>query len=432
MIILMPQDESRMKISVVGGGYVGLVTAACFANLGHTVCIVDRDPENTASINEGRPRIYEPGLAELMKKNIGRNLIARVDYRRVSRSELIFICVGTPSLENGSTDRSMVHEVSCSIGEATANSDRSHIVIVKSTVPPGTTEQVVRPLVMEHADRLDIGFAMNPEFLREGAAIHDFFHPDRIIIGCNDASTFDTIASAYHGIDAPLFRTSPSTAEMIKYASNVFLATKISYANEIGNICKKAGIDVYEVMKGVGMDHRISPHFLDAGVGFGGSCLPKEVSALSQMAMELGEEPILLRSVLEINRKQPLRMISFLEKKIGSITGKRIAVLGLAFKENTDDIRNSQAIPVIQELIRKGARITVYDPRAMPNMRRLFTELEYCSNAGEALTGADACLVMTEWPEFSHLHDEFKLMKSRVIIEGRRILSCPGIEGVCW
>jgi UDPglucose 6-dehydrogenase len=424
--------EIGMNIAVVGAGYVGLVTGVCLSELGHFVQVVNRNPEKAASINAGTSPIYEPGLDELLRKNIGQNLTASTDYGWVGESDLSFICVGTPCHDDGSADLSMVQAAARSIGESLARTERPHVVVVKSTVPPGTTEKVVMPIVRAHAGRSGIGFAMNPEFLREGRAVEDFFHPDRIVIGSDDESSLNRVASAYQGIDAPLFRTSLPAAEMIKYASNAFLATKISYANEIGNICKHLGIDVYEVMQGVGMDHRISPHFLNAGAGFGGSCFPKDVSALMHLAGTLGENPCLLKAVMAVNDRQPLRMVSLLEQAIGDLAGRRVAVLGLAFKDNTDDIRDSRAIPVLQELLVKGARVTAYDPLAIPAMRELFPDVCYCENAGDALEGTDACLVMTEWPEFSRLSSEFDRMKTRVIIEGRRILSCSGKEGICW
>lgn len=421
-----------MNIAVVGAGYVGLVTGVCLSGLGHTVRMINRNPGKAASINAGISPIYEPGLDDLLRKHIGRTLSASTDYGGVGESDLSFICVGTPCREDGSADLSMVQAAARSIGESLARKEHPHVVVVKSTVPPGTTEKVVIPIVQEYAGRPGIGFAMNPEFLREGRAVGDFFHPDRIVIGSADPSSLDRVASAFQGIDAPLFRTSLPAAEMIKYASNAFLATKISYANEIGNVCKHLGIDVYEVMQGVGMDHRISPHFLNAGAGFGGSCFPKDVSALMHLAGTLGEDPSLLRAVMAVNDRQPLRMVAALEQKIGDLTGKHIAVLGLAFKDNTDDIRDSRAIPVLRELLEKGARITAYDPLAVPAMRELFPDICYCENAGDAIEGADACLVMTEWPEFSLLNEEFDRMKTRVIIEGRRILSCSEKEGICW
>ena len=273
---------------------------------------------------------------------------------------------------------------------------------------------------------------MNPEFLREGMAVEDFMDPDRIVIGSSEQKAGDVVASAYSGLKAPVLRVGLSAAEMIKYASNAFLATKISFSNEIGNICKKLGIDVYDVMRGVGMDHRISPHFLNAGAGFGGSCFPKDVMAMIRLGESLGEDPLLLRSVIEVNERQPLRMVELLEKRIGPLSGKKVAVLGLAFKNDTDDVRDSRAVPVIKELLRRGASIRSYDPLAATNMRKVFPDIEYCESAAEALLDADACLIMTEWPEFGLLDREFDLMRSRIIIEGRKILSCDAAEGICW
>ena len=421
-----------MKITVVGAGYVGLVTGACFSEMGHTVHVIDRDPDKVVVINEGNPPIYEQGLDELLRRNVGRSLFATSDYEPVRDSDLVFICVGTPCGEDGCADLSMIRAASRSVGEALLRCDHPPAVVVKSTVPPGTTEDIVRPLVQKAAGRSDIRYAMNPEFLREGRAIRDFFHPDRIIIGSCDNGCFDTVASAYHGIDAPVIRTSVSAAEMIKYVSNAFLATKISFSNEMGNICKRIGIDVYEVMKGVGMDTRISPHFLDAGVGFGGSCFPKDVTALINFAVSIGEDPIILKSVMKVNETQADRMLTLLKSRINAIRGKKIAVLGLAFKDNTDDVRDSRAIPVIAGLIKEGALVAAFDPMANATMAKIFPGICYCSSAAEALTGAEACLVMTEWPEFSRLDKEFDLMKSRVVIEGRRILSYRDREGVCW
>jgi UDPglucose 6-dehydrogenase len=423
-----------MKISVVGGGYVGLVTGACFAELGHDVTVIEIDPEKVRAINNGRPPVYEPGLEEILKKNTGKNLRAGTGYESVFSAEIVFISVGTPPQPDGSANLAYIESAATSIGKALKNNPLFSVVVVKSTVPPGTTEKMVRPLVLRASGKTEneIGFAMNPEFLREGRAVEDFLHPDRIVIGCSDRRTCDRIAEVYCTIPAPVICTGLPAAEMIKYASNAFLATKISFANEIGNLCKSLGIDVYEVMKGVGLDARIGPQFLNAGAGFGGSCFPKDVSALIALARGAGENPVLLPSVLAVNEQQPRRMIDLLEKRIGAPGGKRIAILGLAFKDNTDDIRDSRAIPVIRELVQKGAHITAYDPMAVPNMRQLFPGIEYCPSAAGALTGADACLVMTEWPEFSQLDREFDLMAHKVIIEGRRILLRTGVEGICW
>jgi UDPglucose 6-dehydrogenase len=256
--------------------------------------------------------------------------------------------------------------------------------------------------------------------------------PDRIVIGSPDERAGDIVESSYHGIDAPVLRTGLTAAEMIKYASNSFLATKISFSNEIGNICKKLGVDVYEVMRGVGMDHRISPHFLNAGVGFGGSCFPKDVSALIRLAENIELDPILLKSVLEVNDRQPQKIVELLIMRKGDIKGNRVAILGLAFKNDTDDVRESRAELVIKELVRMGASIAAYDPKANASMQKRLPDIEYCESASGALACADACLVLTEWPEFGELDKEFDLMRSRVIIDGRRVLSCKDAEGICW
>ena len=423
-----------MKISVVGGGYVGLVTGTCLAELGHTVTIIDIDQEKVTAINRGEPPIFEQDLEKLLKKNAGAGLHAETGYGSVAKADIVMICVGTPPKPDGSADLSFVMSAGSSIGKALRGSDTYCVIAVKSTVPPGTTKNVVQPAVLQASGRTrdEVGFVMNPEFLREGRAIGDFLHPDRIVIGSSDSRAGDRVAEAYKGIRAPVVRTDLTAAEMIKYTSNAFLATKISFSNEIGNICKRLDIDVYEVMRGVGLDPRIGPLFLNAGAGFGGSCFPKDVSALVALARSTGEDPVLLDAVLEINERQPHRMIALLEKKIGALTGKRVAVLGLAFKDNTDDIRDSRAIIVIRNLLERGAHVSAYDPMAAGNMRHLFPQVEYSSSAAGALTGADGCLVMTEWPEFSALDSEFDLMAQKVIIEGRRILSCKEKEGICW
>ena len=425
---------ATMRISVVGGGYVGLVSSVCLAEMGHQVDLIEIAPEKVASINSGLPPLYEKGLQDLLSANIEGHLNATTNYDCVKRSDISLICVGTPPGIDGSADLSMVLSASRSIGQSLRGSNSYHVVAVKSTVPPGTTSNLVMPEILRTSQRCpsDVGFVMNPEFLREGLAIEDFMHPDRIVIGSNDAQSGDFFEAIYDGLNCPRIRTGLCAAEMIKYTSNAFLATKISFSNEIGNICKLLGIDVYEVMEGVGLDHRIAPHFLNAGAGFGGSCFPKDVRALIQMFESAGEESRLLKSVMEINDQQPLRMIDLLEKKIGPARGKRIAVIGLAFKDGTDDVRDSRAIPVIEELLYRKAEIRAYDPMANESMRRIFPEIEYCPSPKEALREADGCFIMTEWPQFEALDHEFDLMRSRVIIEGRRVLKCRDAEGTCW
>jgi UDPglucose 6-dehydrogenase len=423
-----------MKISVVGGGYVGLVSGACLADLGHEVTIIDTDPEKVRLINKGQCPFYEQGLDGLLGRYAGTSLSATTAYASVGGADIVFICVGTPPDADGSADLQFIRSAAVAIGNELNNARQYPVVAVKSTVPPGTTETVVRPAVLQAAGKSgqEIGFVMNPEFLREGRAVADFMHPDRIVIGSDGPGARAIVTRAYAGIPAPVVQTGIREAEMIKYVSNAFLATKISFANETGNLCKRLGIDVYEVMKGVGLDARIGPQFLNAGAGYGGSCFPKDVSALISLAERIGEDPVLLKSANSINERQPHRMVALLQKRAGSLAGKRIAVLGLAFKDNTDDIRDSRAIPVIRDLLQAGVVVTAYDPMAVPNMKKVFPALTYCSTAADALRGADGCLVMTEWPEFEQLGREFDLMADRIIIEGRRILSCDGAEGICW
>ncbi|VVB95882.1 UDP-glucose 6-dehydrogenase AglM [uncultured archaeon] len=426
-----------MKISVIGTGYVGTVSAACFADLGHEVICVDIDKSKIDRINAGIPPIYEEGLSELLKKYAGKRLHATSDYDfAIKNSEVSFLCVGTPPDPRGNIDLGIVKAAGAGIGRSLGTKKGYHVIVVKSTVVPGTTETVVLPAIEEHSGKHigEFGIAMNPEFLREGKAVHDFMNPDKIVVGSMDKKSADLVASLYQGLKCDVIRTNLRTAEMIKYANNAFLATKISFANEIGNICKELGIDTYEVMKAIGRDFRIGPHFLNSGAGFGGSCFPKDVKALIGKARETGYEPELLNSVLEVNEKQPHRMVSLLKDKLGSIKGKKIAVLGLAFKNDTDDIRESRSIPVIKELLDNGANVSAYDPMANGNMKKIFN-IKYYGSAIDALRGADACLVMTEWDEFRSLDKEFDVMEKKLVIDGRHMLT-PGKDveyvGLCW
>lgn len=427
-----------MKISVIGTGYVGTVSGSCFAELGHEVICVDVDKSKVDLINAGEAPIYEDGLAELLKKHAGKRIQATSDYDlAVMNSDVSFICVGTPSDPDGNIDLGIVRAASASLGDALKNKKSYHVIVVKSTVVPETTEKVVLPIIEEHSGKQvgDFGIAMNPEFLREGKAVNDFMHPDKIVVGYIDKRAGDVVASLYSGIDCEVTRTNPRTAEMIKYVNNSFLATKISFSNEIGNICKELGIDTYEVMKAVGKDFRIGSHFLNSGAGFGGSCFPKDVKALIGKAQEIGYDPQLLRSVIAVNEKQPSMMVKLLKDRLNNIKGKKITVLGLAFKNDTDDIRESRSIQVIKELLDNGAKVIAYDPMANENMKRLFGDVEYHNSAIDALRGADACLVMTEWEEFRSLDKEFEVMKKRLVIDGRHMLT-PGKDieyvGLCW
>ena len=422
-----------LRITIIGGGYVGLVTGTCLAHLGHHVTIVDVDKNKVDAINTKIPPIYEEGLSELLEKYIGDTLSASTNYDSVSESDVIFIAVGTPPNEDGSANLTYIRQAAENIAIELEKSHREFpVVVVKSTVPPGTTRDIVYPALCSKLSDDEFGICMNPEFLREGRAIEDFLNPDRIVIGSNDEKTKEIMNAVYGKLEAPILYTSSTAAEMIKYTANAFLATKISFSNEIGNLCKQLGVDVYEVMQGVGLDHRISPHFLNAGVGFGGSCFPKDVSALASLADRSGTNPILLHAVLAVNDEQPNKIIKLLEQRLPDLKGKQIAILGLAFKDNTDDIRESRSIPVIASLLENGAVPVCYDPMASENMKQIFPDISYKESAKEALTDADACLVMTEWPEFSKLRDEFDLMNSRIIIDGRHILTISDAEGVCW
>lgn len=429
-----------MKISIIGTGYVGTVTGACFAHLGNEVICVDVDPKRVEMMNKGIPPIYEEGLEELLKEHAGKNLMATLDYDyAINNSDISFICVPTPCDDSGRIDLRFIKEASKSIGQRLKNKGSYHVVVVKSTVVPETTQNAATPVLEQYSGKKagkDFGVGMNPEFLREGKAVFDFSNPDRIVIGADDPKAAGIIRKLYEGYKCPILMTDTKTAEMIKYASNAFLATKISFTNEVGNICKALGIDTYKVMEGVGLDARISPHFLRAGLGFGGSCFPKDVKALIGKAKDAEYEPILLNTVLRVNENQPAILLKLLKKRVPVLKGKKIAVLGLAFKNDTDDIRESRAIPVIGTLLSEGAIVSAYDPMAEENMKHVFPGIDYHGSASNALKGADACIIATEWDEFRRLDKEFGLMKSRIVIDGRKMIDPAGknieYDGLCW
>ncbi len=423
-----------MKISVIGSGYVGLVTGVGFVKVGNEVVFVDIDDKKIQMINQATPPIYEEGLEELMRKFRGRYYATNDFKEAVLNSDVTFICVGTPSKGDGSIDLTYIKEASKEIGKALEEKDAFHVVVVKSTVLPGTTEGVVKPILEEYSGKKafeDFGLAMNPEFLREGIALRDFLNPDRIVIGAQDERTKQVLEKLYEPINAPKLIVDIKTAEMIKYASNAFLATKISFANEIGNICKKLGIDSWKVFEGVGLDHRISPHFFKSGIGFGGSCFPKDVKALISKAKEIGEEPLILEAVIEVNERQPLKLIELLKKYVPELKEQTVGVLGLAFKPNTDDIREARAIIIVKKLLEEGAKVIAYDPKAMENFKLLFPQIEYTDSAQEVLEKTDVILIVTEWPEFEKLD-----YSGKIVIDGRRIRSAEKTariyEGACW
>ncbi|MCX6661853.1 MAG: UDP-glucose/GDP-mannose dehydrogenase family protein [Euryarchaeota archaeon] len=421
-----------MRLSIIGTGYVGLVTGACFAKLGHRLICVDIDLEKVQKINNGISPIYEQGLENLLSTYKDK-ITATTDYQdALEKSDVTFLCVGTPSMKNGSIDVSYLKEATKQIATILKNKKTWHLIVVKSTVLPGTTQQIILPLLEQYSGKkggTDFGLAMNPEFLKEGVAIQDFLQPDRIVIGYYDERSRTTLRELYKNFTCPLVETSLSAAEMIKYASNAFLATKISFINEIGNLCKHLGIDTYEVASGMGLDSRIGRPFLDSGIGWGGSCFPKDVDALIAWSKEIKEPTRIIKSVKEVNTDQPLRLVKILQKHIPRLKGKTIGILGLAFKPDTDDIRDSRAIPIVKELLRKGAHIKAYDPQAIDNFKTLYPTIEYCTKATDVLS-SDAILITTKWKEFTTLD-----FQGKIVIDGRKITQAKNAkiyEGVCW
>ncbi|MFH2033398.1 MAG: UDP-glucose/GDP-mannose dehydrogenase family protein [Candidatus Margulisiibacteriota bacterium] len=422
-----------MKLAVIGTGYVGLVTGACFSSLGNQVVCVDKDPKRVALLKKGRVPFYEPGLPELVAKNTkaGRLKFTKKLAGAVSSAEVIFIAVGTPSRSNGQADVSAVIEVAKEISGVMKKLRHGHKVIVnKSTVPVGMGDIVSKILVENKVPKNNFSVVSNPEFLREGSAIGDFMRPDRVVIGADNSQAFNIITDLYRPLNAHIIFTSIKSAELIKYASNAFLATKISFINEIANICERVGSDISEVANAVGLDKRIGRHFLNAGLGYGGSCLPKDVSALVHLSRENGHEPMLLSAVREVNEFQIDAFIGKIIKKLGNLRSKNIAVLGLAFKPETDDMREAPSIKVVQALIKKGARVSAYDPAAAPNASRLIKEAKIVKDMFTAIEGADALVVLTEWPEFVELDLERvkKALKSPLIFDGRNIYDRGRVE----
>lgn len=430
-----------MEISVVGSGYVGLITATGLASKGHNVACIDIDKDKVDMINRAEPPFYEGQLAESLDTYVRQraNLRASSDYEEVLSSEVTFICVDTSSDSGENADLSHVKQSTKRIGEALSRKEGYHVVITKSSVVPGTTEEIIMPLLEQYSGKRvgkDFGVAVNPEFLQEGRALHCFLNSDRIIVGEYDQRSGDSVQRIYNGFDAPILRTGIRTAEMIKFASNAFLATKISFINEIGNLCKKLGIDVYGVAEGMGHDPRIGRSFLNAGIGFGGSCLPKDLEALLHKYEKMGGKPAILSAVHQVNRAQPLRMIEIVIRKLGELRDKKIAVLGLAFKPDTDDIRHAPAVEVIHQLLLQGAQVKAYDPKAMPKMQETSPQgLEYGDSAKDTIEGCDCVLILTEWDEFK---DE-SIYTGKIVIDGRRALDperaksiCQCYEGVCW
>ena len=436
-----------MQISVVGTGYVGLVSGACLAAKGHTVTCVDINPQRVTDINNGIPPIHEDGLPELMAEHVGTSLSATGDLNAaVMNSSVSLIAVGTP-YKGDEIDLQYIRAVATQIGEVLANKDDYHVVIVKSTVVPGTTEDVVLPLLEEASGKtagVDFGVGMNPEFLREGVAIPDFMDPDRIVMGGIDDRTLDVMQEMYAPFaDVDKMTTTPRTAEMIKYTANSLLATLISFANEIGNISSAVGVDVVEVMQGVHLDHRfnpilddggrLNPSFLTyvmAGPGFGGSCFPKDVKALVAHGKAKGSFPHVLDAVIDVNERQPVRMVELLQENLGDLKGKAVTVLGCAFKPGTDDVRESPSIPIIRHLVDAGAVVTVHDPIALDGIKPDFGDtISYDENLDTALSGAEGVMVVTTWPDYKELPQKLAGVSPQPpVVDGRRMFDVGDFE----
>lgn len=426
-----------MKIAIIGTGYVGVTTGIAFAKHNFNVVCVDKIKEKIESLNNGIASFYEPGLNKMLKKLVNKGLLkGSINLEKtVKNSNTSFICVGTLSLPNGSVSLEYVKDVAKDIGKALEKKKGYHLVVVKSTVIPLTTEKIVLPIIEKYSGKKagkDFGICMNPEFLKEGDALNDALHPDRIVIGEYDKKSGNVLMKLYKGFKCRKVRTNLRTAEMIKYASNSFLATKIMFANEMANICEKFGIDVYKVMKSVGLDKRISPYFLNAGCGFGGSCFKKDISAIVCAAKSKGYESKILETILEMNETQPLHLIRMTESVLGNLKNKKIALLGLSFKPDTDDVRETRALPIAKTLLKKGAKIVAYDPKAMNNFKKLVRHknIVYAKSGRDALKNADACIIQSDWKEFKKLGiNDFRTMKKQIIIDGRRTFTDKNIDG---
>jgi UDPglucose 6-dehydrogenase len=412
-----------MNICVVGTGYVGLVTGAVFADLGNDVVCIDNQPDKMAALSAGRMPIYEPGLEEMVARNVadGRLSFTTDLGAAVRRSLILFITVGTPAQADGQADLRAVEDVARGIGQAM---EKYTVVVNKSTVPVGTGD-LVRDVVGKSQVRpVPFDVVSNPEFLREGSAIEDTLRPDRIVIGAPNQQVAMTLLELYAPLERPMIITDVPSAEMIKYASNAFLATKISFMNAIATMCELAGADVGQVAKGVGLDARIGPAFLGAGLGYGGSCFPKDTESLLHTATALGYDFRLLRSVVEINRERAGLFVDTIVKEMGPLDDKVVAVLGLAFKPNTDDMREAKSVEVVQRLLEAGARVRAYDPVATANARRVLPAcVVYCDSPYEATAGADALALVTEWNEFKFLNlDRVRaLMRRPLVFDGRNL-----------
>jgi UDPglucose 6-dehydrogenase len=407
-------SEQPEPVGVIGVGWVGLVTAACFADLGHPVIARDILPEKVEALSRGEVTIHEPGLEELLRRNAERIAFTTDMGELLEGARLLFVCVDTPPTYSGDADLSRVRSV---VEELPA--DGEHVLIMKSTVPAGTGESIRRDLP-------GLSYVSCPEFLKEGSAVADFMHPDRVVVGADagDEGAADAVARLYEPLGGEILRTDVASAEMIKLASNAFLATKISFINEIANVCEEVGADVGEVARGMGLDQRIGSSFLRAGIGYGGSCFPKDVSALKMLAGNTGYHFQLLTAVIEVNELQKRRVVGKLRAHLGSLLGKRVALLGLAFKPDTDDMREASSLVLAARLQGEGVEVVAYDPVASERAGQLLESVELAGSPMDALAGADAAVLVTEWPEFAELDwtEAAGRMARPLIVDGRNFL----------
>jgi len=416
------QKQKSKKVSIIGTGHVGLVTGACLAELGNRVICVDNNVEKIAYLKRGKMPIFEPGLEELVKRNVlaGRLSFTTSIKEGVNNSEVIFIAVNTPPKPNGEADLCYVEAVSREVAQ-TMNGYK--LIVEKSTVPVETGKWISRTVKLNNKKNVNFDIVSNPEFLREGSAVYDFMHPDRIVLGVGSKKAEKIMKELYQPLDVPIVVTDIESAEIIKHASNSFLALKISYINSIANICEKAGADINKVAEGIGYDGRIGRDFLNAGVGFGGACLPKDLQAFLRITQKLGYDFELLKVVEKINREQKELLVNKVRDAVWNIKDKTIGILGLAFKPDTDDMRNAPSIEVIQMLQKEEAKIKAYDPVAIPVARQILKEVTYCKDPYETAKGTDALVILTEWEEFKRLdfNKIKKLMKAPIVIDGRNI-----------
>ncbi|WP_226679308.1 UDP-glucose dehydrogenase family protein [Mesobacillus jeotgali] len=419
-----------MKVAVLGTGYVGLSTGICLAEIGHNVICIDIDERKINTLKEGKSPIYEPGLEELLIKNSseGRLAFTTSHQQGLSRAEIIIIAVGTPQCDDGQADLSFLKQAAKDLGE---HINRDSIVVVKSTVPVGTNEYLKQLLLGQLKNKVEIKVVSNPEFLRQGSAIQDTLKADRIIIGSEDSGASEKIQEMYRPLNVPFLLTDVRSAEMIKYASNALLATKISFINGIANLCEAVGADVEDVANGMGYDKRIGSAFLKAGIGYGGSCFPKDVKALLHTSKEQGIPFSLLEETIAINNHQQELLVGKAQKRLGELKGKKIAMLGLSFKPETDDMREAPSIKIARALTEAGAEVAAYDPVASGNARKVIGEIiTYVDSALEAAKDADALFIITEWEEFRQLDFSALLdvMKQRIIFDGRNCLGEAALQ----